>query len=91
MLVVLGVAAVGCSHSTAGSGHADQNVFDAKKMAADIEHSPQGAKLGNVVCPEKQPVTPGTTFDCVSGQARIHIKVQSYDGDYSWTPQFSTG
>lgn len=92
--VTLGVAVVGatgCTHSARGSGDPELSTFNAKHLAADIKRKSRLDDLGKLVCPENKPMTPGTTFDCVSGQALIHIRVTGYNGDYTWTASYSTG
>lgn len=85
------VVAAGCSHHTAGDPHGPKIVFDEQKMAATIEHSPQGraAGLHDLTCPASQQVKKGRQFDCTgvsnAGKVTIHIKVTSDSGDYLWS------
>lgn len=87
-----GNAAVPQNTKTTPTTSAKPKVFDAEKMAADIENSPRGKQLfpGLVVCPTDQPAKKGTTFFCHSDALSIKITVTSDSGDYTWTPPQNT-
>lgn len=92
---VLTCAVVGCSSHTEGHGVPSQTnqVFDAKLMARDIQQQSAGSgtPLKNVVCPANETVRAGNQFDCVAaGDVKVHVKVTSDSGNYTWQPA-STG
>lgn len=85
--LVLGTAA--CSKSVEGqpkAQHTGPQVFDADKMAKDIGSSTYVSSLGlgQVICPQQEPVVRGRTFDCHAGNAVIHIRVTSDSGAYTY-------